>query len=269
MRLLAIDTSTSAIAVALHDGGSVLDREAVLDPRGHAEQLAPAIARILTRLDLPASAITHVVAGTGPGPFTGLRVGLVTAVTFGYALGVPVGGLCSLDVLAHQAWRAAGPSGPAREFTVATDARRKEVYWATYRREDGHPRVGRRSAGQPDAGQPDAGQPDAGEPPADGQPPVVGEHIAGLTRVTGPRVDRAGDIAAVPGGGRVGELPVTGRGGVLYPQAFGPHLGILDVDAGVLADLAAAILGAGGTLPAPTPRYLRRPDARPLPGAFG
>lgn len=70
-------------------------------------------------------AVTAVVAGVGPGPYTGLRVGLVTATTFGSALGVPVHGLCTLDGLAY----ASGLEGP---FVVATDARRKEVYWARY-----------------------------------------------------------------------------------------------------------------------------------------
>lgn len=84
-------------------------------------------------------AVTAVVAGVGPGPYTGLRVGLVTATTFGSALGVPVHGLCTLDGLAY----ASGLEGP---FVVATDARRKEVYWARYaspRERIGEPAVDR------------------------------------------------------------------------------------------------------------------------------
>lgn len=255
MRLLAIDTSTSAIAVAVHDGERVLDRESVLDPRGHAEQLAPAIARLLTRLELRPAEVTQVVVGTGPGPFTGLRVGLVTAVTFAHALGIGVGGLCSLDALARQVLtRDADGTGGPETFVVATDARRKEIYWAAYRR-----------TGVP------------GVPGADGVPGVPGVPgvdgvpgaDAGFVRVTGPHVDRPADLADRTGltGTPLAGLPVAGRGGLLYPAAFGPPLGVLDVDAGALADLAAAILRAGGGLPAPAPRYLRRPDARPLPGA--
>src|SRR5690606_17462396 len=70
-------------------------------------------------------AVTGIVVGIGPGPYTGLRVRLMTADTFGLALGVPVHGVCTLDGLAH----AAAVEGP---FVVATDARRKEVYWARY-----------------------------------------------------------------------------------------------------------------------------------------
>ncbi|WP_055513049.1 tRNA (adenosine(37)-N6)-threonylcarbamoyltransferase complex dimerization subunit type 1 TsaB, partial [Streptomyces ossamyceticus] len=77
-------------------------------------------------------AVTAIVVGTGPGPYTGLRVGLMTADTFGLALGVPVHGLCTLDALAY----AADVEGP---FVAATDARRKEVYWARY--EDARTRV--------------------------------------------------------------------------------------------------------------------------------
>jgi tRNA threonylcarbamoyl adenosine modification protein YeaZ len=70
-------------------------------------------------------AVTGVVVGVGPGPYTGLRVGLVTAATFASALGVPVHGVCTLDGLAYEA-------GFDEPFVVATDARRKEVYWARY-----------------------------------------------------------------------------------------------------------------------------------------
>ena len=68
--------------------------------------------------------LTAIVAGVGPGPFTGLRVGLATAAAMGQALGVPTYGICSLDGLG----RAAGPG----RVLVATDARRREVYFATY-----------------------------------------------------------------------------------------------------------------------------------------
>jgi tRNA threonylcarbamoyladenosine biosynthesis protein TsaB len=131
--LLAIDTATSAITVALHDGESVLAESSILDPRRHGEYVAPGMAEVLARAGRVPADVSAVVCGTGPGPFTGLRVGLVTARTFAFACGIPVFGLCSLDALAHQAWlEDAAELG--RSFVVATDARRKEVYWARYDR---------------------------------------------------------------------------------------------------------------------------------------
>ena len=131
MLLLAIDTATSAITVALHEDGSVLAESSTLDARRHGEHLAPGIAEVLARTGRTAADVGAVVAGTGPGPFTGLRVGLVTARTFAFARGIPVFGVCSLDALAHQAWLEDTP-GLGQSCVVATDARRKEVYWARY-----------------------------------------------------------------------------------------------------------------------------------------
>ncbi len=131
MLLLAIDTATSAITVALHDGESVLAESSTLDARRHGEHLAPGIVEVLSRAGRTAAEVSAVVAGTGPGPFTGLRVGLVTARTFAFARGIPVFGACSLDALAHQAWLE-DAAGLGRSCVVATDARRKEVYWARY-----------------------------------------------------------------------------------------------------------------------------------------
>jgi tRNA threonylcarbamoyl adenosine modification protein YeaZ len=128
--LLAIDTSTTAITVALHDGSHVLAEVSTLDARAHAEHLAPNIRAALAHTGSTPADVTEVVVGTGPGPFTGLRVGIVTAHTFAFALGLPVHGVCSLDALAHDHWqRAEAPSG---DLLVATDARRKEVYAARY-----------------------------------------------------------------------------------------------------------------------------------------
>jgi len=125
--ILGIDTATSAIAAALHDGVDVVADDARVDPRGHTEHLAPLVERVLASAGVRPGDLTDIAVGTGPGPFTGLRVGLVTAVTMGHALGVPVHGVCSLDALAENAsWLMEG------ELLVATDARRKEVYWATY-----------------------------------------------------------------------------------------------------------------------------------------
>lgn len=128
MLLLALDTATPAVTVALHDGTSVIASSSQVDARRHGELLLPAVDRVLAEADLKLDAVTGIVVGVGPGPYTGLRVGLMTADTFGLVLGVPVHGLCTLDGLAYAA-DGAGVEGP---FVVATDARRKEVYWARY-----------------------------------------------------------------------------------------------------------------------------------------
>jgi tRNA threonylcarbamoyladenosine biosynthesis protein TsaB len=123
--LLAIDTSTTAITVAVHDGACALAESTTLDARGHAEHLAPGITRVLAEAGAAPADLTDIACGLGPGPFTGLRVGIVTARTLALVTGARLHGLCSLDALAYQA-RVEG------ELLVATDARRKEVYWATY-----------------------------------------------------------------------------------------------------------------------------------------
>ncbi|GAA3492664.1 tRNA (adenosine(37)-N6)-threonylcarbamoyltransferase complex dimerization subunit type 1 TsaB [Streptomyces cremeus] len=125
MLLLAVDTATPAVTVALHDGDSVVAETTRVDARRHGELLLPLIDATLREAGRTLDAVTGLVVGVGPGPYTGLRVGLATAETFGFALGVPVHGLCTLDALAY----ATGREGP---FAVATDARRKEVYWARY-----------------------------------------------------------------------------------------------------------------------------------------
>jgi tRNA threonylcarbamoyl adenosine modification protein YeaZ len=138
--VLAIDTSSPAVTAAVVTAADELTVAAVRAPlaaRGHGELLAPSIAACLAEAGLAPSDLGAVVAGTGPGPFTGLRVGLVTAAALGDALGIPTYGVCSLDAIA---------SGADGGSVVVTDARRKEVYWARYdergRRMDG-PHVAR------------------------------------------------------------------------------------------------------------------------------
>lgn len=137
-----MDTATPAVTVALHDGDSVVAETGQVDARRHGELLLPAVDRVLAEAGVKLDAVTGLVVGVGPGPYTGLRVGLVTAATFGSALSVPVHGLCTLDALAY----AAGRDGLEGPFAVATDARRKEVYWARYedhRTREGEPGVDR------------------------------------------------------------------------------------------------------------------------------
>ncbi|WP_457252768.1 tRNA (adenosine(37)-N6)-threonylcarbamoyltransferase complex dimerization subunit type 1 TsaB [Pedococcus sp. P5_B7] len=125
--VLAIDTSTS-VSVAVSTGADWAMGGSD-DPRGHTESVAPLMRDLLARAGVSAADVTDVVVGNGPGPFTGLRVGIVSGLVFAHARGIPVHGVCSLDVLAQQAVEHVGEG----EFLVATDARRKEVYWARYR----------------------------------------------------------------------------------------------------------------------------------------
>ena len=128
MLVLALDTSTPAVTAALGevtDGGMKgIGERRTVDPRAHGERLAPQIQLVLDDAGVRPRELTAIVAGVGPGPFTGLRVGLATAAAMGQALGIPTYGICSLDALG----RAAGPG----RVLVATDARRREVYFATY-----------------------------------------------------------------------------------------------------------------------------------------
>ena len=125
MLVVGFDTATPAVSVALHDGERVVSEAFAADARRHGELLAPMIAKVMADAGASRTDLTAIAVGVGPGPYTGLRVGVVTARVLGAVLGLPVHGVCSLDVIA-----VATPWG--REFLVATDARRKEVYWARY-----------------------------------------------------------------------------------------------------------------------------------------
>ncbi|RJU02699.1 tRNA (adenosine(37)-N6)-threonylcarbamoyltransferase complex dimerization subunit type 1 TsaB [Arthrobacter frigidicola] len=129
MLLLALDTSAAASA-ALLDGDTLIGRFASADTRSHAEVLAPAVQDLLRDAGVAGPDLGAIAAGVGPGPFTGLRAGLATARTLAFVWGVPLHGVMSLDALAFEA--ASDPAAEG-EFLVATDARRREVYWARYR----------------------------------------------------------------------------------------------------------------------------------------
>jgi tRNA threonylcarbamoyladenosine biosynthesis protein TsaB len=131
--VLVLDTATPAITAAVvlvdptatgQSGLKALATRSVTDPMAHGELLAPEILTVLASAGVGGRDLGAIVAGLGPGPFTGLRVGLATAAAFGHALSIPTYGVCSLDAIGTAA-RAA--------TLVATDARRKEIYWAVYR----------------------------------------------------------------------------------------------------------------------------------------
>lgn len=136
MLILSLDTSAAASAALVRDG-VVTGNFATEDTRSHAEVLAPAVAGLLAREGVAGTALDAIVVGVGPGPFTGLRAGLATARTLAYVWDVPLHGVMSLDSIAEDAATHLG-SG---DFLVATDARRKEVYWARYRAADGLPEL--------------------------------------------------------------------------------------------------------------------------------
>ncbi|WP_298251730.1 tRNA (adenosine(37)-N6)-threonylcarbamoyltransferase complex dimerization subunit type 1 TsaB [uncultured Arthrobacter sp.] len=131
MLLLALDTSAAA-TVALVRDDVVVGRFASADTRSHAEVLAPAVRGVLADAGVAGTELDAIIAGVGPGPFTGLRAGLVTARTLGFAWDVALHGVMSLDALAFDAV-AGNATTPDTEFLVGTDARRGEVYWAAYR----------------------------------------------------------------------------------------------------------------------------------------
>lgn len=126
MLILALDTSAAASAALVSDG-VVLGRFASTDTRSHAEVLAPAVEHLLFDAGVAGTGLDALVVGVGPGPFTGLRAGIATARMLAFVWNVPLHGVMSLDAVALDADHAEG------EFAVATDARRKEVYWARYR----------------------------------------------------------------------------------------------------------------------------------------
>ena len=228
-----MDTATPAVTVALHDGDQPLAQIVMVDTRRHAEVLAPAIARVIDDAGVSRRDLTGVAVGVGPGPYTGLRVGLVTAKVLAAALGIPVYGVCSLDVLAADVER-------QRTFLVATDARRHELYWARY---DETGRV--------------AG-PDVSVPariPCDGLP-VAGEgpllYPEFLPNGTGPAYPAAATLCRL-----VAQALARGEA----PPGPGAITG-----SGVRSDGEFAIAGFAiaprSVLIAPEPLYLRRPDAR-------
>ncbi|WP_227984223.1 tRNA (adenosine(37)-N6)-threonylcarbamoyltransferase complex dimerization subunit type 1 TsaB [Nocardia spumae] len=149
MLVLAVDTATPAVTAGLVELEQAATQPQVrtlasrvtVDARAHNEVLTPQILACLEETGRSRTDIAAVVVGIGPGPFTGLRVGMATAAAFGDALGLPVHGVCSLDAIAAEAWPEV-PVGPepvadgesGAELLVVTDARRREVYWARYRR---------------------------------------------------------------------------------------------------------------------------------------
>jgi tRNA threonylcarbamoyl adenosine modification protein YeaZ len=140
--VLALDTST-VVNVGLASRDRALATATVADQMAHVEQLIPLVSECLDTAGVAVGDLEQLIVGVGPGPFTGLRVGVVTAQVLSRVLGLKLRGICSLDVVAAQ-FAGAGSA----DFVVATDARRREVYWARYSRGGvrlGDPQVSRPS----------------------------------------------------------------------------------------------------------------------------
>ncbi|TDC26992.1 tRNA (adenosine(37)-N6)-threonylcarbamoyltransferase complex dimerization subunit type 1 TsaB [Micromonospora sp. 15K316] len=174
MLVLVVDSSTLAVTAALvevsADGVALRAHRCTVDARAHGELLAPEVDAVLTDAGTRPADLTAIVAGLGPGPFTGLRVGLVTAASMGQVLGVPTYGVCSLDGIGH-------PAAAGEPVLAVSDARRKEIYWAVY---DG---AGQRIAG-----------------PEVSAPPVAAERARDLavTVAVGDGAHRYGEVLGLP-----------------------------------------------------------------------
>ena len=218
--LLAIDTATGTVGAAVHDGDRTRAEVVRQDSRRHGELLAPAVSAVLEEAGLTVADLTEVVCGVGPGPFTGLRVGVVTALVLAHGRGLPAPrGVCSLDALAHAVHLGGEPGS---DLLVATDARRREVYWARY---EMTPSGARRVEG-----------------PAVGRAASLPEQVRSL-----PAVGRGGLLYPEALPGQLPDAPLDVSPGVLADLA-------VRLRGGSHPD------SRRGLLP-PEPLYLRRPDA--------
>ena len=241
MIILGIDTSQAAsVALIDSDSGEILAAEQAADQRHHVEFIGPALARVLARPEAP----ELVVTGTGPGPFTGLRVGIAAGIAVGLARDIPVRGLASQAAIAEEYRRSrdtdstvGAGTGDSEESApdertaglvlIAGDARRKEVYASVW---------------------------DSGAE----------------TMLAGPLVAKPADLDTELtthdiNPAEVGER--LGRGFALYPDILGEPTRpeIVDPRAEFLAFAAARALAAGAELSEPVPEYLREPDAAATP----
>lgn len=228
MLVLALDTSTPVITAGVvrtsaHAAPTVLAERTAVDPLAHAERLIPLIKLALDEAGVTMTDLEGIVVGLGPGPFTGLRVGIATAAALGDGLGVPVHGVGSHDAAAVAALllgtghgRLGGP------FLVVTDARRREVYLSAY------DRAGVRLGG-----------------PLVLAPDRVAETLVGL---------------GIEAETRIGAGAALLDGHVPLPA--GPVGGALSAGLAAAAAATATATDQWSAAPPPlTPLYLRRPDA--------
>ncbi len=229
----------STVAVA-GEGGVVASANEIVGTR-HAEVTIKQIAMLTAdcRSDL-----THIAVGVGPGPYTSTRVGVATGLALGKALKIPVVGICTLDAIAAGVIHA--DRTPSEDFGVASDARRREIYWAKYRAESEQVvRVGEPLVGPPTeviAAHPNTSWAGDG---LTRYPELVAECEV---RVIDPAFPDAVDVA---------RLAIDALLGGEVTSATSPELNSHGGD-------GAGAVPAGAVLLAPVPLYLRRPDAQPL-----
>ena len=145
MLILGIDTATSQAGCAIGGHEGVIASAQCAKGRRHAENLAPAIEFICSQSQIELSEISVIAVDLGPGLFTGLRVGIATGKGLAHALGVPMIGVASLDLLAFAV------RFSSRLIVTAIDARRSELYYAFYRQVPGGiQRLGEHAVGSPD-----------------------------------------------------------------------------------------------------------------------
>ncbi|WP_235912482.1 tRNA (adenosine(37)-N6)-threonylcarbamoyltransferase complex dimerization subunit type 1 TsaB [Ruania zhangjianzhongii] len=218
---LCLDTS-DGVAVALLRAGEEIAGARSEETRRHVETLTPLITACLQQAEADPAQITEVAVGTGPAPFTGLRVGLITARTFAEARGIPAFGVSSLEAIA------AAAATPGTEILVATDARRREVYWGRYRRTE------------------------------TGVQTVAGPGVATAAELAAEHTDLIDAGTAVGAGVRLyPESLAPGR-----DQAAIEAVGGYVVDAATLGRLAQERAAAGAAQPTQA-LYLRSPDIAP------
>lgn len=228
MRILALETATRACTVAVMAGGELVAEMTLEVPRAHGQRLLPLVERVLAEAGAAPADLDAIAVGTGPGSFTGLRIGLTVAKVLAMVLGKPVVGVGTLDVLAHGAARGAGLVAPL------LDAGRGDVYAGLYR-SDG-----------------------CGGPPRRLKGPVLaplGQWLAELAACAEP-------VCCV-GEGAVQHRQSLAQG--LAAVSFAPA-GLMNPRAWAVAELGLAALQAGGGAdPADLlPAYLRRTQAEVL-----
>lgn len=249
MRILGLDTATSVASVAVATGvGPVLERGCDVG-HGHAEWVPLNAAELLREAGCEPGELDLVVVGVGPGPYTAVRVGVAFARSMAQVLRIPVVGICSLDAIA------ADVSDPAGRFVVATDARRREVYWAAYEPD------GTRIAG-----------PLVGPPMGESGPLSWSHRLAGNGLDRFDQSELPGDLVRVgPSNPSAAALIRLARQWLSMDEALGRGLSPADSERFDWdehgSDGSGVVVPAGRVLPA-WPLYLRQPDARPPGGVI-